>query len=81
MEGAALSTADLARELSTEQQHLDILYARLDAVRARAAVDLDRVRRAPRVPTPAGRAERDAFDAWHSERLAHLRSVGTVTGG
>ena len=75
MEGAALSTADLARELSTEQQHLDILYARLDAVRARAAVDLDRVRRAPRVPTPAGRAERDAFDAWHSERLAHLRSV------
>ncbi len=33
------------------------------------------MRRSPVVPTPSGRAERDAFDAWHSERLAHLRSV------
>lgn len=70
-----LSTADLHRELVTEQSHLDVLYERLDAARERAAADLDRVRRSPIVPTPAGRAERDAFDAWHSERLAHLRSV------
>ena len=27
------------------------------------------------MPTPAGRAERDAFDAWHSERLSQLRTV------
>jgi DNA helicase IV len=61
--------------MTTEQAHLEVLYSRLDAARERAAADLDRVRRAPIVPTPAGRAERDAFDAWHSERLAHLRSV------
>jgi DNA helicase IV len=44
-------------------------------LRARAAAALEEVRRAPVVPTPAGRAERDAFDAWHSERLARLASV------
>ena len=33
------------------------------------------MRRAPTVPTPSGRAERDAFDAWHSERIARLSSV------
>jgi DNA helicase IV len=27
------------------------------------------------VPTPAGRAERDAFDAWHSERIERLGAV------
>jgi DNA helicase IV len=44
-------------------------------LRARAEQALQEVRRAPVVPTPAGRAERDAFDAWHSERLARLSSV------
>ncbi len=52
-----------------------VLYAQLDVLRARAQEALDQVRRAPVVPTPAGRAERDAFDAWHSERLARLSSV------
>ncbi len=52
-----------------------VLYAQLDVLRARAQEALDEVRRAPVVPTPAGRAERDAFDAWHSERLARLSSV------
>ena len=33
------------------------------------------MRRAPLVPTPSGRAERDAFDAWHSERISRLASV------
>ena len=27
------------------------------------------------IPTPAGRAERDAFDAWHSERVRQLNAV------
>ena len=27
------------------------------------------------MPTPSGRAERDAFDAWHSERISRLASV------
>jgi len=51
------------------------LYEQLDVLRARAATALEEVRRAPVVPTPAGRAERDAFDAWHSERIARLASV------
>ncbi|MFN8073972.1 MAG: AAA family ATPase [Kineosporiaceae bacterium] len=63
------------RELAVEQANLDLLYALLDRLRERAEVDLAAVRRAPVVPTPAGRAERDAFDAWHSERLSRLRAV------
>jgi len=33
------------------------------------------VRRAPLVPTPAGRAERDAFNAWHTEQVRRLSAV------
>jgi hypothetical protein len=51
------------------------LYTQLDTLRRRAAQALDDVRRAPLVPTPAGRAERDAFDAWHSERVERLAAV------
>jgi len=70
-----LSSADLRRELAAEQAYVDTLYAQLDALRVRAAAALDDVRRAPVVPTPAGRAERDAFDALHTERLRQLTSV------
>jgi DNA helicase IV len=44
-------------------------------LRERTAGSLEAVRRAPVVPTPAGRAERDAFDALHTERLRQLRAV------
>jgi DNA helicase IV len=70
-----LSTADLRREMAAEQAYVDALYAHLDALRTRAAAALDEVRRAPVVPTPAGRAERDAFDALHTERLRQLGAV------
>ncbi|MGZ4627002.1 MAG: UvrD-helicase domain-containing protein, partial [Kineosporiaceae bacterium] len=73
--GAALTTEDLHRELDAEQAYVAGLYEQLDVLRARAATALEEVRRAPVVPTPAGRAERDAFDAWHSERIARLASV------
>ena len=66
---------DLAGELSAEQAYVDRLYAHLDHLRARTETSLDQVRRAPAVPTPAGRAERDAFDALHTERLRQLRAV------
>jgi DNA helicase IV len=73
--GAALTADDLQAELDVEQAYVAGLYHQLDVLRARARSALDEVRRAPLVPTPAGRAERDAFDAWHSERLARLSSV------
>jgi DNA helicase IV len=73
--GATLTTEDLEHELDVEQAYVRELYAQLDTLRARAAAALDDVRRAPAVPTPAGRAERDAFDAWHSERIARLAAV------
>ena len=73
--GATLTTEDLQHEIDVEQAYVDELYAQLDTLRARAATSLDEVRRAPIVPTPAGRAERDAFDAWHSERIARLGAV------
>jgi DNA helicase IV len=78
-EGGTLTTApmhqDLERELQLEQAYVARLYEQLDTLRARATAALDEVRRAPVVPTPSGRAERDAFDAWHSERIARLASV------
>lgn len=72
---SALSTADLRRELASEQAYVDRLYGQLDVLRERTAASLEQVRRAPVVPTPAGRAERDAFDALHTERLHQLQSV------
>ena len=72
---ASLSTSSLQQELASEQAYVDRLYAQLDTLRARAARALEEVRRAPVVPTPSGRAERDAFDAWHSERVERLGAV------
>jgi DNA helicase IV len=62
-------------EHKVEQQHLDLLYGRLDELRARSERALDQVRRAPTAGTPAARGERDAFVALHAARLAQLRSV------
>jgi DNA helicase IV len=72
---AALSTPALQSELDAEQSYVSRLYEQLDVLRARAARALEEARRAPLVPTPSGRAERDAFDAWHSERIQRLASV------
>ena len=70
-----MGEADLRREITVEQQYVDDDYALLDAMRIRSAESLEQVRRAPVVPTPAGRAERDAFDALHTDRLAQLQAV------
>jgi DNA helicase IV len=65
----------LDREIGAEQEYVDVLYARLDEQRDRAAASLDQVRRSASSNTPAGRAEKDAFDALRTERLAQLQAV------
>ncbi len=70
-----MADADLRREVTAEQSYVDTLYAHLDRLRERTAASLEQVRRAPVVPTPAGRSERDAFDALHTERLRQLDTV------
>jgi DNA helicase IV len=62
-------------EREREQDYLDLLYARLDALRERTAAELARVRRAGSTGTPQARSERDAFATLHENRLAQLRSV------
>ncbi len=74
MEGP-LSTPETERALASEQAYVDTLYLHLDRLRDRTADALNELRRSPVVPTPAGRAERDAFDALHTERLRQLASV------
>jgi DNA helicase IV len=63
------------REIQREQNHLDLLYARLDTLRERTAAELARIRRAGSTGTPQARSERDAFATLHENRLAQLRSV------
>ncbi len=72
---AVLSSADIDRELVREQRYVDQLYAHVDRLQERTSAALDQLRRSPVVPTPAGRAERDAFDALHTERLRQLAAV------
>ena len=62
-------------ERKAEQEHLDVLYARLDELRLRSEQALDSVRREPTAGTPAARSERDAFVTLHAGRLSQLRSV------
>lgn len=69
----AVDPLDAERE--AEQRRLDVLYARLDELRAGAEAALDDVRRRPTAGTPGARSERDAFAALHSRRLAQLRGV------
>ncbi|BDZ47641.1 hypothetical protein GCM10025866_35500 [Naasia aerilata] len=67
--------AGMARELDREQAYLSLLYARLDAVKAEAARELDRVRLAPVGGTHQNRSERDAMARIFEDRIAQLREV------
>ena len=62
-------------ELTREQAHVALLYARLDELRARTARLLDDVRRQEVSGTHQNRSERDAFAALHTDRLAQLWAV------
>ena len=69
------TSADRRRQLAEEQAHVDVLYARLDELRARAADALARVRRAEATGSHQSRSERDAFAALHENRLSQLQAV------
>ncbi|WP_210508792.1 UvrD-helicase domain-containing protein [Naasia sp. SYSU D00057] len=64
-----------SRELDREQAYLSRLYERLDAVKAQAADELARVRRAPAGGTHQNRSERDAMARIFEDRIAQLREV------
>lgn len=65
----------LEREVRAEQGVVDALYGRLDALRARAAADLDAVRRSRSEGTHQARSERDAYATLYENRLAQLWAV------
>ena len=62
------------RRARSRAGRLDLRYSYLDAGSRRAVSALDRTRRGPTAGTPAALAERDAFAAMHTERLATLRA-------
>jgi DNA helicase IV len=62
-------------ELRAEQANLDILYRRLDEVRAETVETVAQLRRSGTAGTPAGRVERDAFLAMQTENLNRLSAV------
>ncbi|NUP46789.1 MAG: helicase, partial [Catenulispora sp.] len=59
-------------QISHEQQHLDLLYERLDTLRAHAADQLAGVLRTDRGGTQQNRTERDNFATAGAGRLAQL---------
>jgi DNA helicase IV len=62
-------------EVEHEQEYVDLLYARLDHLRARTRDELARVRRSTPSGTHQNRSERDAFATLHESRLAQLEAV------
>jgi DNA helicase IV len=68
------SAAELT-ELGREQQHLDVVYRRVDELGASAEERLRVVQRSGGQGTPQARSERDAFAQALAARAAQLRSV------
>lgn len=66
---------DLSEDRASEQAHLDLAYARLDALIAQAQRQLQSIRGTGSVGTPQARSERDAFATRNELRLAQLRAV------
>jgi DNA helicase IV len=66
-----------AREtvLAAEQEHVDRMYSRLDALRALTEQQLAETRAMGASGTPAARSERDAFATEYERRLIQLRGV------
>jgi DNA helicase IV len=73
--GVEAGASDARSELLAEQAHLDLLYARLDEVRADTAASLAQLSRVGTAGTPAGRVERDAFLTMHRDNLNRLSAV------
>ncbi|HEY0187167.1 MAG TPA: AAA family ATPase [Cellulomonas sp.] len=62
-------------QLRAEQDVLDTLYARLDALRAQTRSRLAETRRVGPSGSPQNRSERDAFATLYEDRLARLEAV------
>ncbi len=62
-------------EVRHEQTYVDMLYTRLDELRARAEADLIETRRSGPSGTHQNRSERDAFATLYEQRLSQLRAV------
>ncbi|SDC71961.1 DNA helicase IV [Sanguibacter gelidistatuariae] len=67
--------ADQSDEIQVEQQTLDVLYARLDELRAATRARLGAVRRGGPSGSPQNRSERDAFATLYEDRAALLEAV------
>ena len=70
-----LTDHHVSEEVRQEQAYVDVLYARLDTLRARTAAELAQVRRAGPSGSHQNRSERDAFATLHEDRLAQLEAV------
>src|SRR6188768_934026 len=64
-----------SRGLDAEQQVVDTLYARLDALRDEAGDRLADVRRSGPSGSPQNRSERDSFATLYEDRIAQLDGV------
>ena len=62
-------------QVAGEQEQVDVMYARLDALRERTSADLAAIRRTVASGTHQSRSERDAFAVLHENRLAQLWAV------
>lgn len=67
--------SDPTADRAAEQTHLDVVYARLDAVIDAATKQLTSIRRTGSVGTPQARSERDAMATTMEARIAQLRAV------
>ncbi|MFS0701304.1 AAA family ATPase [Cellulomonas sp. 179-A 4D5 NHS] len=67
--------AGIESELRREQETVDGLYGRLDALRAQTRERLADVRRGGPSGSPQNRSERDAFATLYEDRLAQLEAV------
>lgn len=63
------------RQFRIEQDHLDIVYRRLDDIRGEVSRRLSRAISDPIAGTPGSRTERDALVALHGRRLKELDTV------
>lgn len=74
-DGEGTRTSVAAAQIALEDEHLDLLYRRLDAVRIEVEQRLAKARRDPITGTPGSRSERDALVSMHEQRLAVLNGV------
>lgn len=68
-------SASRSSEILSEQEVVDRLYARLDALRAQTRGRLAKVRRSGPSGSPQNRSERDAFATLYEDRIAQLEAV------